>query len=112
VWHRDVELIGTIAVPGEWSIVLALHCSRTVAACLHVLQTLIALPAHTSCRSMMALMSTALQMCARALGTCVPSCTGRTAWLFFRLEAHGPQGAAGYVAALEPTSIERRGPEP
>jgi hypothetical protein len=42
----------------------------------------------------------------------LPSCTGRTAWLFFRLEAHGPQGAAGYVAALEPTSTERRDPEP
>jgi hypothetical protein len=44
--------------------VLALHCSRTVAACSHVLQALTALPARMSCRLMMALTSGALEMCA------------------------------------------------
>jgi hypothetical protein len=30
VWRRAVESLRTVAVPGEWSIVLALHYSRTV----------------------------------------------------------------------------------
>jgi hypothetical protein len=87
--------------------VLALHCSRTVAAYLHTLQELAALPAYTSCRPMMTLKSDALKTCVHALGTCVPSCTCRTARLFFILEARNPHGAVGYVAALEPTSIGR-----
>jgi hypothetical protein len=66
------------------------------AACLHVLQAL----------------SGALETCTRALGSCMPSYTGRTARLFFMLEVRGPQGTAGYMAALEPTSAGRRGPEP
>jgi hypothetical protein len=102
----------TVAMPSEWSIVLALHCSRTVTTYLHALQALIALPARTSCRPMMALTSGALEMCARALGTCVSSCTGSPTRLFFMLESHGQQGAAGHMAAPEPTSAERRGPEP
>jgi hypothetical protein len=112
VWHRAVESFGTVVVPSEWSIVLALNRSRTVAACLHVLHALTALPARTSCRPMMALMSGALETCARALGTCVSSCTGRPARLFFMLKARGPQGAVGYVAASEPTLAGRWDPEP
>jgi hypothetical protein len=42
----------------------------------------------------------------------VPSCTGRSARLFFMLESHGPEGPVGHVAAPEPTSAERLGPEP
>jgi hypothetical protein len=77
----------------------------------------------------MALMSGALEMCVHALGTCIPSCTGRTGRLFFMLKAttgsHGTRGstgahlsrearfeAIGHVAALELTLIERRGSEP
>jgi hypothetical protein len=90
MWHYVVESLGTVAVPAEWSIVLTLHYSHTVAACLHALQALTTLPVRTSCRPMMALKSGALEMCVRALGTCVPSCTGRTARLFFMLEANGP----------------------
>jgi hypothetical protein len=37
-------------VPGKWSIVLALYCSRTIAACLHALQILTTLSVRTSCR--------------------------------------------------------------
>jgi hypothetical protein len=78
----------------EWSIVLALHYSRTVAVCLHALQALTALSARMSCMSMMALISGAFETCTRVLEKCVPSCTGRPARLFFILEACGPQGAA------------------
>jgi hypothetical protein len=39
----------------------------------------------------------------------VPSCTGRTARLFFMLEARGSQGATVYVTAPKPTSAGRRG---
>jgi hypothetical protein len=31
VWRRAVESLGTVVVPGEWSIVLASHCNYTVA---------------------------------------------------------------------------------
>jgi hypothetical protein len=61
------------------------------AACPHVLQTL----------------SGALKTCSCALKTCVLSCTGRTASIFFMLEAHGPQRDVGYVAAPEYTPTER-----
>jgi hypothetical protein len=37
VWRRDVESLGTIVALEEWSIVLVLHCSRTVATYLSVL---------------------------------------------------------------------------
>jgi hypothetical protein len=93
VWHRAVELLGTVVVLGEWFIVLAL-------------------PAHTSYRPMIALMSSALETCTRALRTCVTSCTGRAARFFFMLEARGPQGVIGHMAMLESTSAGRRGPEP
>jgi hypothetical protein len=78
----------------EWSIVLALHCSRIIAVCLHALQALTVLYACMSCMSMMALISGAFKTCTRALEKCVPSCTRRPARLFFILEACGPQGAA------------------
>jgi hypothetical protein len=55
----------------------------------------------------MAQMSDALETCARVLGTCVPSYRGKPARLFFMLEAHGPQGATGHVAASKPTSARR-----
>jgi hypothetical protein len=42
----------------------------------------------------------------------VPSCIGRSASLFFMLEAHSLKGAAGHMAVPEPTSGRRRGPEP
>jgi hypothetical protein len=110
LWRRTVESFGTVAVPDEWSIVLVLHCSRIVSTCLHALQALTTLPARMSYRSMLALTSGALKTCACALGTCVSSCTGRSAKLFFMLEAHGPQGAAGHVVVPEPTLAGSRGP--
>jgi hypothetical protein len=53
----------------------------------------------------------ALETCVRALGTCVPSCTDRSARLFFMLKTHGPQGAVGHVAAPEPAPAGWRGSE-
>jgi hypothetical protein len=103
---------GTVAVTGEWSTALVLHYSSTIAACPHALQAWTALPAHTSCRLMMALALGALEMCARALGTCMPSCTGKPARHFLMLELHGPQGTVRHMAAREPTSAGRRGLEP
>jgi hypothetical protein len=108
VWCRTVELLGTVAVLDERSTVLTLHCSRTVAVCLHALHAMTALPVRTSCRPMVALMSGTLETCARALGTRVPSYTGRPARLFFMLEARGPQVATRHITALEPTSAERQ----
>jgi hypothetical protein len=40
----------------------------------------------------MALMSGTLKAYARTIGTCVPSCTGRSTRLFFMLEARDPWG--------------------
>jgi hypothetical protein len=34
-WRRSVESLGTVVVSGEWSIVLALRCSHTIAIYLH-----------------------------------------------------------------------------
>jgi hypothetical protein len=131
VWRNAVESFGTVAAPGEWSIVLLLHCSCTIATCLHALQALTVLPARTSCMTMVALTSSALETCAHALGTCVPSCIGSLARLFFY--AWGPwpirsrgthdsvrvhlswkvrSEAIGHIATLEPTSAGRWGPEP
>jgi hypothetical protein len=50
VWHCAVKSLGTVAVPDEWSIVLVLYCSRIVAACLHTMHALNALPTRTSCK--------------------------------------------------------------
>jgi hypothetical protein len=66
------------------------------------------LPTHTSCRPMMALTSGALKTCVRDLETHKPSCIGRSARLFFMLEAHGPQGTAGCVVASEPSRLGGR----
>jgi hypothetical protein len=85
---------------------LALHCSCTVAAYLHVLQVLNVLHVYTSYRAMMALTLDVLKTCARALGTCEPSCMGRPARLFFTFEVPGPQGTTGRVAARSPPSRE------
>jgi hypothetical protein len=104
-----------------------MYCSHTVAAYLHTLQALTALPSRMSCRLMMALMSDALEMCARALGTYVPSYIGRSARLFFMrpTRSRGTRGATEaqlsrearsraivHVAAPELTSARRRGLEP
>jgi hypothetical protein len=59
----------------------------------------------------MVLMLDALETCVHALEICVPGCTSRSASLFFMLEVRGPQRASGHVAASEPTSPRRRGPE-
>jgi hypothetical protein len=94
-------------VSGEWFIVLMLYCSHIVAVCLHALQVLTALPSRTSYRPMITLMSGVLETCVRALGIYVPSCTGRSARLFFMFEVSSPQGTAGHVAISEPTSAGR-----
>jgi hypothetical protein len=80
------------------------HC--TVAACPHVLQALNVMPVCTSCRSMTALTSGALETCTHTLGTCKPSYTGMSARLFFMLEVHSPQRAIGRVAAQSPPHRE------
>jgi hypothetical protein len=70
------------------------HCSHTIAACLHILEALTALLACMSCSPMMTPMMTltsgAKGTCTPASGTCMPSCTGRPARLFFTLQARGP----------------------
>jgi hypothetical protein len=48
------------------------------------------LPVRTSYRLMMALTSDVLETFACALGTCMPSYTGRPVRLFFMLEARDP----------------------
>jgi hypothetical protein len=68
VWRRAVKLLNRVAVPNEWYIVLAPHCSRTVATYLHVLHALTMMAASTSYRPMMTLTSGALETCTRALG--------------------------------------------
>jgi hypothetical protein len=112
VWCRAVESLSTVAVLDEWSIMPMLYCSRIVAVCAYVLHALTMLFVRMSCRPMMALTSGALETSACVLGTCMPSCIGGPARLFYMLEACGPQGAVGHVAALEPTSARRRGLEP
>jgi hypothetical protein len=59
------SFLRTVAVPGEWSIVLPLHYSCTVAACPHALQALTTLPVCMSCKPIMALMAGALETCTR-----------------------------------------------
>jgi hypothetical protein len=61
----------------------------------------------TSYRLMMALASGVSKTCARALVTCVSSCTDRSARYFIMLKAHSPQGTVGHVTALELISTER-----
>jgi hypothetical protein len=76
----------------------------TIAVCLYVLQALTVQPARTSCRPMMALTSGALKIGARALGTCVLSCAGRSARLFFMSL---PQKRVGLPGQPTPTSPSR-----
>jgi hypothetical protein len=102
-WHRPVGL------PYEWSTRLALHCRYIVATCSHVLQAWTALPARTSCKIMMALMSCVLETCEHALGAGRPCRIGRHARPFLMLVAHGPQGTARHVAAQSPLN---RGQDP
>jgi hypothetical protein len=104
--HHAVGSLCTIVVSDEWSTGTMLHCSCTIAACSHVLQTLVMLPSHMSCRPMMALTSGAMETSTRALGTCEPSCTDRPVRLFFMFETHGPQGIVGRVIAQSPPSRE------
>jgi hypothetical protein len=47
----------------------------------------------------------------RALDPCESSCVLRAARPFFIPVVHNPLGVVGYVAAPEPTSAGRRGPE-
>jgi hypothetical protein len=68
----------------------ALHCSCIVSAYPYVLQALTTQHARMICRPMMALTSGALETGVCAMGTCMPSCTGGHARLFFMLEARGP----------------------
>jgi hypothetical protein len=62
VWRRAIGSPDTVAVPDEWSTMLTLHYSCNVAACLHILHALTAVPARTSCRPMMDLTLSALEM--------------------------------------------------
>jgi hypothetical protein len=101
-WRRAVGSLYTVAVPGEWSAALALHCSCTIVVYPHVLQTLTAVPARTSCRCMMALTSGTLETCTRALGTGEPCCIGWFAGLLLMLEARDPHRTVGRVAARSP----------
>jgi hypothetical protein len=99
---NDMGTSGLVVLPGEWSVVLVLHYNHTVAAYPHVLQVVTVVPAHTSGSPIMALASGALETCTPALGTGEPCCTGRSARLFFILEARDSQGTAGRVAAQSP----------
>jgi hypothetical protein len=89
-WHCALRSPGTVVLPDEWSTVLALHCSHTVAAYPYILQALTTLLALMSCMPTIALTSGALETCEHALGTFVPSCIGRPARLFFMLVTHDP----------------------
>jgi hypothetical protein len=77
-----------------------------VTACPHILQTLTVLPAHTSCRPMMALTTGTLKTYACALETCQPSYIGQPSRIFLMFEGHGPQGTAVHVAARSPPCRE------
>jgi hypothetical protein len=107
--QRGVVLLGRagiVAMLGEWSTMLAIHCSRIIATCPHVLQALSALPARTSRRLMIVLTSGILETYARAFRTRGSSRTGRPVRLFFMFEICGPQGTAACVAAQIPPSRE------
>jgi hypothetical protein len=79
---NDMGTSNLVVLPDEWSVVLVLHYSHTVAAYPHVLQVVAVVPAHTSGSPIMALASGALETCTPALGTGEPCCTGRSARLF------------------------------
>jgi hypothetical protein len=99
-WLRRVVSPGIVAVPCKWSAEPTPHWSH-LSACLGSIDC-------TSCplilQVMMALTSGALETCARALGICGSSYTGRSARLSFMLEVRGPQESAGHaVATPEPS---------
>jgi hypothetical protein len=73
---------------------------RTVAACLHVLQV------------MMAQVSGVSEHMRVRLETRKPSRIGRSAKPFFILEVCDPQRSVGHVVAPEPSRAGRQGPEP
>jgi hypothetical protein len=148
VWCHAVELLSTVAVSDEWSIVLALHCSHSVAAYPHAFQTLTTLPTHTPCRPMMALTSGFLETCVHwehaclvaqtallGFSLCLKHVTYRELWDTWqyrspaqpggKVQSHSTRGSVrahlgwevwsgviGHMIAPEPTSTERRGPEP
>jgi hypothetical protein len=148
VWCRAVELLSTVAVSDEWSIVLVLHCSHSVAAYPHAFQTLTMLPTRMSCRPMMALTSGFLETYVHWEYACLVAQAGlldfslylkhttyRELWDIWQYRSpaqpggevqshstHGSvgahlgwevwSGAIGHMVAPEPTSTERRGPEP
>jgi hypothetical protein len=93
MWRCAVESLGTVAVSGEWSIMLAPYCSRTVAVCLHALQVLTVLPARTSGRPCQA-----------------PWKFARMRWEHACLFAQA--GLLDFSLCLRPTLAGRRGPEP
>jgi hypothetical protein len=95
--------LSIVAVSCEWSIGSVLHYSHTVAVYPHILQALNVPPACTSCRPMMAPASDTLKICACTLETREPNCIDRPVRSFFMLEAYGPQGTVGCIAALEPS---------
>jgi hypothetical protein len=104
-WLSAIGSASTIVGPDEWPTVLMLYCSRTVAACSHVLHALTALPARMSCRLMMVLMPDILEICVRVLGTCKYSYTSRSARLFFMFKGHRMR------VAQEPSHVGRQDPE-
>jgi hypothetical protein len=93
-WCHAVRLPGTVAVHLEWSTGPTLHCSRTVAACPHVLHALNVQPTHMYCRPMMTLTLDTLKIWVRAL---------QTREFSFMLEVCDLQETAGRVTALEPS---------
>jgi hypothetical protein len=119
---------------------LVLYCSRIVAVCLHALQTLTALPAHTSCMPCQARVRwkhaclaaqagvLGFSLCLRPAAQREPPDTWQR-WspsplggevrshmtrgsVGAHLSREARSGAVGHVAAPEPTSAERRGLEP
>jgi hypothetical protein len=65
----------------------------------------------SNCSGMSARLAGASVTRDRALDTCEPSCVPGAARPFFIPVVHGPLGVVEYVAASEPTSAGRRGPE-
>jgi hypothetical protein len=84
--------------------------SCTLAACWHITPALPDTAALVKCVT--PLPATATLSCVCALGTREPSCATKPATSSFTLEAHGPQRTMRHVTALEPSSAEKRGPEP
>jgi hypothetical protein len=101
MWHHAVEALGTVAVPGEWSMVLVLNCSRTVAAYLYALQALTPLLARTSCSPCQAPWKLARVCWGHA---CLAAQAGLLGFSLCLKIAARP---TGHMAAPEPTSTGR-----